>query len=624
MARFRPDPTAELPPRPPRGRAAHGSWTPRKVLAELRPLRDRGIILADMRVRTWDGGLYVAAKRQFGSWNKTLEALGLDPREIKHLDHLRRGGYDRERVIAEILALRDQGVDLSRAGIRETHRALYDGAHAHFRAWSRALKAAGLDARAIDGARRKAAGARSRRWTETRVLAALRDRQAAGIPMHGQALRADGLEPLLDAARRRFGTYDDALRAIGLEPARVRGRRDFARDPDEIIRLLRQRFDQGLDCCSSAVREDDPGLQSSAKAYFGSHDAALEAAGLDPAHIKRYVSVQAKRGHMFENMCHALFALVRPSWRRWHSFPCGEEEARPDAYHPASGLWIDYKLTAWGDSATTTAVKYGPHARAVRLIVLEGTRPPIGNVTFENVFRYATAPCASPRKRNAIIAEMRELLAETLHVRRSMYQRWGARWTPELVRERIAALPAHRRNSRVISVEEPGFYEAAKGLFGSWRQALDAAGLDAREIYLRDEPRTPDDVIAYIAAHLATPGAFTGTTLDATLEGRRIHRACVDHFGGVQRALIACGHDPEALGLKPLKLGVEGWMRRLREHRAADGDLAPGAMEGNTRSRAIYRALRQQHPRGYRGALRELGLDPEDVLRRPGPTRRTR
>lgn len=603
---------------------AYGSWTPAKVLAELRPLRDRGVILADMRVRTWDGGLYVAAKKAFGSWNQTLEALGLDPREIKRLDHLRRGGYDRETVIAEIYDLAAQGLDLSRAGVLETHPKLYHGALPYFRSWSRALKAAGLDARAISSERRKRSAALNSPWPEQRILADLRARHEAGLPMHGQALRDDGLEPLLDAARRRFGTYDEALRRIGLDPARVRGRRDFAGNPEEITRLLRQRFDQGLDCCRTAVRAADPGLESSAADYFGTYDKALEAAGLDPASIKRYVSVQAHRGHIFENMCHALFALVRPAWRRWRSFPCGDEEARPDAYHPASGLWIDYKLTAWGDSATSTAAKYGPHARAVRLIVLEGTRPPIGNVSFENVFRYATAPCASPRKRNAIIAEMRELLAETLHVRRRLYQRWGARWTPELVLERIRTLPADRRNPAVINREEPGFVEAAKGIFGSWRKALEAAALDPREIYLRDEPRTRDEVITYIAAHHRTPGAFTGEALDATPEGRRIHRGCLTHFGGIQRALIACGHDPEELGLKPLKLGAAGWMRRLREHHDAGGDLAPAAMEARSQSRAIYRALRDQHPAGYHGALRELGLDPTDVLRRAGRTRRPR
>jgi hypothetical protein len=68
-------------------------------------------------------------------------------------------------------------------------------------------------------------GPAPRRWSRRAVLTAIADRRGRGRPLHYSAVVAED-EPLLGAARRLFGSWNDALRAAGLDPEKVRNLRD--------------------------------------------------------------------------------------------------------------------------------------------------------------------------------------------------------------------------------------------------------------------------------------------------------------------------------------------------------------------------------------------------------------
>src|SRR3954464_2991589 len=90
-----------------------------------------------------------------------------------------------------------------------------------------------------------------RRWSRRAVLAALADRRARGQPLHSSAVVADE-EPLLGAARRLFGSWNDALRAAHIDPEQVRNPRDGVLpqgtwSPELVVARVRWHAEQGHD-----------------------------------------------------------------------------------------------------------------------------------------------------------------------------------------------------------------------------------------------------------------------------------------------------------------------------------------------------------------------------------------
>lgn len=122
-----------------------------------------------------------------------------------------------------------------------------------------------------------------KRWSKALVIAALKERKAAGKALNYQAVVFDD-ERLAVAARRRFGSWDAALAAAGLDPADIRKCRAWT--PDTVVAAIRTRHQQGQALNFYAVWQDDTGLIHAGKRCFGSWDGSLAAAGYDPAVIR--------------------------------------------------------------------------------------------------------------------------------------------------------------------------------------------------------------------------------------------------------------------------------------------------------------------------------------------------
>lgn len=125
-------------------------------------------------------------------------------------------------------------------------------------------------------------------WTDELVLEAIRARHAAGKPLtYMAAVRED--EALTGAARKRFGSWPAALAAAGFDPAEHKAPRVARRRWDEVtvIREIQAAHAAGHDMDAHATQLRDGSLVSSARSYFGGWDAALLAAGLDPAEHRR-------------------------------------------------------------------------------------------------------------------------------------------------------------------------------------------------------------------------------------------------------------------------------------------------------------------------------------------------
>jgi hypothetical protein len=89
---------------------------------------------------------------------------------------------------------------------------------------------------------------------------------------------------LASAARAMFGGWDAALRAAGIDPATVRMRRKWT--AEGMISAIRARQRAGKALTYAAAERDDAGLVGAAKPLFGSWDGALRAAGIRPKFVR--------------------------------------------------------------------------------------------------------------------------------------------------------------------------------------------------------------------------------------------------------------------------------------------------------------------------------------------------
>jgi hypothetical protein len=93
---------------------------------------------------------------------------------------------------------------------------------------------------------------------------------------------------LRTTATRLFGSWDAALAAAGVDPDRIRVHRR-PWTADELVQEFQRKAAQGRRITLSG------GIRYAARRAFGSVDAAAEAAGIDPARIYRRTRPQRRR-----------------------------------------------------------------------------------------------------------------------------------------------------------------------------------------------------------------------------------------------------------------------------------------------------------------------------------------
>jgi hypothetical protein len=143
--------------------------------------------------------------------------------------------------------------------LRTSNPRLYQSARKHFGGWRLAIQAAGIEAGV------------PQRWNNVRIINAIRRLHSQGTPLT-RVWRED--KNLYRAAFRVFGSWKEAMRAAG-----------YTRQIRE--RWTKHRVIERLQVCDQrradrTIRDLDPGLCAAAARLFGSYDAALEAAGVDP------------------------------------------------------------------------------------------------------------------------------------------------------------------------------------------------------------------------------------------------------------------------------------------------------------------------------------------------------
>lgn len=144
-----------------------------------------------------------------------------------------------------------------------------------------------------------------RRWTRERLLQEIQDLWEAGESLSTRNMSRLGYSGMVTAAYRPelFGSWRNAILGAGLDPKQALGRRrKWTRE--RILSRIKQLHAAGHDLSYAAAKREYQYLVvvASGPRYFGSWDAALEAAGLDYHRIRR--RRRWTRGKILERIRH--------------------------------------------------------------------------------------------------------------------------------------------------------------------------------------------------------------------------------------------------------------------------------------------------------------------------------
>jgi hypothetical protein len=185
--------------------------------------------------------------------------------------------WTKEKLVAEIKRLYEDGVDLSPTSIQRTHSALFSSARSrsHFSSWRAAIEAAGLD---YDDLKRV-----KQRWNRDEILVRIREMHAQGHDLLDPRFKVKNRSLYLAAcAHRYFGSWRRAVQAAGLDHEQMRESRIWTRT--RILRTIQDLHAEGRPLGWAYIEEHEPGIYRAArrKENFGSWANALAAAGVDP------------------------------------------------------------------------------------------------------------------------------------------------------------------------------------------------------------------------------------------------------------------------------------------------------------------------------------------------------
>lgn len=115
------------------------SWDSEKVIEQITERKEKNLALNSKQMQIEDSKLFNAALKRFGSWDKALEAAGIDAVKV-----YKRRRWNKKLIKAEIQFLSAMGYDLAAPAMRKNFCGLYSAGCKYFGSWTAARRAAGI------------------------------------------------------------------------------------------------------------------------------------------------------------------------------------------------------------------------------------------------------------------------------------------------------------------------------------------------------------------------------------------------------------------------------------------------------------------------------------------------
>lgn len=492
------------------------SWTPRKILCAIRKEAREGRRLNYQAAFERDTGLLFAGIDRFGSWDRALEAAGIDPKGVKPPNWR----WSAHQVKEAILDRHKRGLPVNAKAIGSSY---VHAAERWFGSWEKAVEACGIPYHRV---------ALRHFWTADTVKATILEMAERGESINREAVWKRKAS-LVTYAVRIFGSWGNAISACGISYDDVRLTRAWT--PELVRARLLERANQGKPLVPRSLQDDDPHLYQKAVEHFGSFKEALSVAGFCAEEV--YLRQPWSRER--------VEALVRERHREgkpltWSS---AHRDCNRLLYAAIShfGTWRA-ALAACGISDEAAGLRRSWDKERVRKEIL-------GHLARGEPLNTSSVW----KRRSILVIQARRLFGSWEKALRACgipYEkvRLDQRWTEPLVRSRIRER-ASRPDGLVMQAvrkEELRLHGAATRLFGSWADAVRACGFDASVIYIR-EKWTDDKVRNAIMARVRTGNPMNWSLVHR--DAPKLASAAVRRFGSWSRALAVCGvaaRGPEA------------------------------------------------------------------------------
>lgn len=474
----------------------------------------------------------VYAVRPFWGWKRALEDAGLayDKIDIELLDYVDCKICGRDFGALDVHLLRKHDVTA------EDYRGEYPGAETT----CERLRAAIAEHRLK---KRTPLPRWEVVWTPEYVLDRMAEMRRRGFPLncywasnHDQALSI--------RAREYFGSWDEALQRIGLEPEKIR----LAKPTEHLTRKeLIARLKKSREDGRGHIRpreKDDSALANAARKYFGSWNAALRAAGIEPlketsrwakANKAEILAEIRRRKHASESLRSA--PEVGEKWGRALRMRVEKLFGSWNKALRKAGIEPKKENSPWGKASKTAILKeirrrkHAGESLATRKVERSKWGTPLINRAKVLFGSWASALLAagvdlpaglmSPwaqADKTVILAEIRgrKRAGESLSYSKVAHEPWG---TPLLKRAEI--------------------------LFGTWSTALVVAGVDLPAGAFSPWPGADKaDILAEIRRRQGSGESWRYDKVQAEPWGRPLLRRAKTLFGGWNTALRAAGIEP--------------------------------------------------------------------------------
>ncbi len=562
------------------------TWNKIKVIKGILDRENKSLSLTSRTVRVDDSPLMVAARRYFGGWAEAIDAAGINYENIKSKNQTRIF-WDKDKIVNSILVLSAKQQSLRLVDVKKSEPKLVKAAVKWFGGWHKAVKAAELDYDEI-----KSSG-RNYRWNKDLVKAAITKRHEANLSLSSSTKDAEH-QRLVCAALRHFGSWPKAIKAAGIDYDKLAASRVIVRikarkwDKEKIINFILSRLADGLALNYNYMANKQPTVLYYACEFFGSWKQAIEAAGFDynDVRAKRPITKWGKENVVkaiqkrFENKLSLASNSVQQNAETLYGAARNYFGSWSNAVEAAGFSYADIRLSklgrVWDKKDIVKAIK-----QRKRLGL-----PLNGEVVAreeQSMYRAAFRHFGKHGWKNA-------LLAAGVNPKDVFLNR---KWTKKIILRRIKELYREGRPLYAYALKNAGEYPLVAGAsmyFGSWRKAIEAAGLKWRNVrgVKKHKWWTKNRVIARIK-YLHGKGVQLNSKFMHSNHGG-LHGTARKLFGSWSQAVYAAGIDYLA---HCQTWSSKAWLRNLKEEEIRDLEVLSrdfakiGGKNGTNRTKKI-------------------------------------
>lgn len=504
-------------------------WDKDKVILAILARKENGMSLSSYSVRKDDNSLWRAAYRRYGSWYKALATAGILPDE--HMPRKPRGYWTGERILSEIRKLKENGSSLARADVDKVNPSLTYLASKRFGGWYKAIEAAGINPTSYMVEKPKGY------WTDEKIKNEIVQLQKDAGSLEYRIVR-ERSPALLAAAENRCGGWFNAVKAAGFDRYDYS---DYQRwSKERVLSEIKELNARGEDLSAGYCSFKRTKLMNAAIKRFDSWENAIHAAGISYDALRRQHKEYSKQDILKE------FARLQEqgiplNWNSIRSYDASFANA-------ARRKFGSYKaaITAFGlDYKKVNLDRLADRKEWSREMIVEELR--------EYYRRFGSFDLLGKN-----YPQLSVIVRQYFSSRREAIESAGfdydtsfrrMKWTKERIIARIrefhdkgedlSTVNIKKVHGSLLTVASEPMY------FGSWENAIQAAGLDYDEI---DRYRLANRNVwtdARIIQEIRELDEKKEDLSQVNIEGRfsALLAAAQKHFGNWENALKAAGFD---------------------------------------------------------------------------------